>query len=53
VCAFIKKEFDRKYTPAWHCIYGSNFGSLVTHESRAFVFFSLGEDSFLLFKQGN
>jgi dynein light chain LC8-type len=52
VCEHIKKEFDKKYTPTWHCIYGASFGSLVTHEARCFLFFYLDEDAFLLFKQG-
>lgn len=28
VAAFIKKEFDKKYNPTWHCIVGRNFGKL-------------------------
>ncbi|RTG85168.1 uncharacterized protein DC041_0007743 [Schistosoma bovis] len=28
VAAYIKKEFDRKYTPNWHCIVGKHFGSI-------------------------
>jgi dynein light chain LC8-type len=31
VAANIKKEFDRKYLPNWHCIVGRSFGSYVTH----------------------
>ena len=27
VAAHIKKEFDKKYHPTWHCIVGRNFGS--------------------------
>ncbi|KAK9715227.1 hypothetical protein RND81_06G151100 [Saponaria officinalis] len=27
----LKKEFDKVYGPAWHCIVGSSFGSFVTH----------------------
>ncbi len=26
IAAQIKKEFDRKYSPTWHCIVGRNFG---------------------------
>jgi len=33
IAAFIKKEFDKKYNPTWHCIVGRNFGSYVTHET--------------------
>eukprot|EP00964_Phaeocystis_antarctica_P162647 scaffold137285_cov72-Phaeocystis_antarctica.AAC.2 len=25
IAAFIKKEFDKKYNPTWHCIVGRNF----------------------------
>ncbi|VDP43960.1 unnamed protein product [Schistosoma curassoni] len=33
IAAFIKKEFDKKYNPTWHCIVGRNFGSiLMTNE---------------------
>ncbi|GJT10874.1 dynein light chain 2, cytoplasmic [Tanacetum coccineum] len=28
----IKKEFDVKYGPTWHCIVGKNFGNKVAHE---------------------
>jgi dynein light chain LC8-type len=43
IAAYIKREFDKKYNPTWHCIVGRNFGSYVTHETK--VIFSL----FLLF----
>ena len=26
IAAHLKKEFDRKYNPTWHCIVGKNFG---------------------------
>ncbi|KER32418.1 hypothetical protein T265_01474 [Opisthorchis viverrini] len=26
IAAHLKKEFDRKYSPTWHCIVGKNFG---------------------------
>ena len=28
IAAYIKKEFDKKYNPTWHCIVGRNFGEL-------------------------
>ena len=31
IACYIKKEFDRKHNPTWHCIVGRNFGSYVTH----------------------
>nr|XP_043630636.1 dynein light chain, cytoplasmic-like [Erigeron canadensis] len=46
----IKKEFDKWYGPAWHCIAGKSFGSFVTHSPGGFVYFSADKYSFLLFK---
>lgn len=31
IAGTIKREFDRVYGPAWHCIVGKAFGSFVTH----------------------
>ncbi|CAB1316978.1 unnamed protein product [Coregonus sp. 'balchen'] len=33
IAAYIKKEFDKKYNPTWHCIVGRNFGSYVISEA--------------------
>ena len=52
VAAYIKKEFDKKYNPTWHCIVGRNFGSYVTHETKNFIYFYLGQVAVLLFKSG-
>ncbi|KAF4027038.1 hypothetical protein G4228_019427 [Cervus hanglu yarkandensis] len=49
--AHIKKEFD-KYNPTWHCIVRRNFGSYVTHETKHFIYFYLGQVAILLFKSG-
>lgn len=46
----LKKEFDKVYGPAWHCIVGTSFGSYVTHSLGGFVYFSLEKISVLLFK---
>lgn len=46
----LKKEFDKIYGPAWHCIVGTSFGSYVTHSLGGFVYFSLEKVSVLLFK---
>ncbi|CAH8480826.1 unnamed protein product [Schistosoma intercalatum] len=43
IAAFIKKEFDRKYNPTWHCIVGRNFGSIfssptyLSHQNKRFA----------------
>ena len=52
IAAFIKKEFDKKYNATWHCIVGRNFGSYVTHETKHFIYFYLGQVAILLFKSG-
>ncbi|KAK2953481.1 putative Dynein light chain LC6, flagellar outer arm [Blattamonas nauphoetae] len=52
IAAYIKKEFDRKYRPTWHCVVGRNFGSYVTHETKNFIYFYLGQIAVLLFKSG-
>ncbi|VDP69984.1 unnamed protein product [Echinostoma caproni] len=52
IAAHLKKEFDRRYNPTWHCIVGKNFGSYVTHETQNFIYFYLQDRAFLLFKSG-
>ncbi|XP_048440416.1 dynein light chain 2, cytoplasmic-like [Pyrus x bretschneideri] len=52
VAEYIKKEFDKKHGPTWHCIVGRNFGSYVTHETNHFVYFYLDQKAVLLFKSG-
>ncbi|XP_068921763.1 dynein light chain 1, cytoplasmic-like [Petaurus breviceps papuanus] len=52
IAAHIKKEFDKKYNPTWHCIVGRNFGSYVMHETKYFIYFYLGHVTILLFKSG-
>ncbi|VDL49917.1 unnamed protein product [Hymenolepis diminuta] len=52
IAAHIKKEFDRHYNPTWHCIVGRNFGSYVTHETKHFIYFYMGQVAVLLFKSG-
>lgn len=46
----IKKEFDKAYGPAWHCIVGPSFGSFVTHSTGCFLYFSMENLYILLFK---
>lgn len=52
IAAYIKKEFDKRYAPTWHCIAGRNFGSYVTHETKHFIYFYIGQVAILLFKSG-
>ena len=52
IAGYIKKEFDRRYNPTWHCVVGRNFGSYVTHETKHFIYFYVGQVAVLLFKSG-
>ncbi|ETO30827.1 hypothetical protein RFI_06293 [Reticulomyxa filosa] len=50
VASHIKKEFDKKHGPTWHCVVGRNFGSYVTHETKHFIYFYIDQVAILLFK---
>ncbi|KAA0195055.1 Dynein light chain flagellar outer arm [Fasciolopsis buskii] len=52
VAAYVKKHFDAKFSPTWHCIVGRNFGSYVTHETKHFIYLYIGQVAVLLFKSG-
>jgi dynein light chain LC8-type len=52
MASFMKKEFDRRFSPTWHCFVGRNFGSYVTHETNHFAYFYVGQTGFLIFKSG-
>ncbi|CAI2725442.1 unnamed protein product [Schistosoma spindalis] len=43
IAAFIKKEFDKKYNPTWHCIVGRNFGRCVSGWVISFSFLVASE----------
>jgi dynein light chain LC8-type len=48
----VKKEFDERWSPSWHCIIGKNFGSYVTHETKRFIYFYFGDKAVMLYKAG-
>ena len=52
MASYIKKEFDKQFTPTWHCFVGRNFGSFVTHETEHYTYFYIGQMGFLIFKSG-
>ncbi|XP_055988092.1 dynein light chain 1, cytoplasmic-like [Sorex fumeus] len=52
IAAHIKKEFDKKYNPRWHCIVGRNFSSYVTYKKNHYILFELGQMTIMLFKHG-
>ncbi|KAL2884688.1 dynein light chain [Ceratocystis lukuohia] len=39
IAQHIKKTFDDRKGPTWHCIVGRNFGSFVTHGHCAILLF--------------
>lgn len=46
----IKKEFDKKFGPNWHCIVGKNFYSSFSHELNTYIFLYVGQIAVLLYK---
>nr|CDS29601.1 dynein light chain [Hymenolepis microstoma] len=52
IAAYIKKEFDKRHGPTWHCVVGRHFASYVTHETKHFIYFYAGQVAILLFKSG-
>ncbi|KAM3128099.1 hypothetical protein pb186bvf_019800 [Paramecium bursaria] len=49
---YIKKFFDEKYGPNWHCVVGKHFNSYVSYESKHYIFFYEGQMAILLYKMG-
>lgn len=52
IASYVKKEFERRYTPTWQCIVGRNFGADVVHENKNLIYFYVGQVSILLWKTG-
>lgn len=52
IACYIKMEFDKKYGATWHCIVGRNFSAFVTHETKHFMYFYIGQNGILLFRSG-
>jgi dynein light chain LC8-type len=52
MAAQIKREFDKRYFPTWHCVVGRSFGADVVHENTNFIYFYVGQLSVLLWKTG-
>ena len=52
IAKYIKEQADLIYGCNWHCIVGKQFGSYVTHESKHYIYFYIGETSILLWKYG-
>ena len=52
IAKYIKTELDRLKGGTWHVIVGKNFGSYVTYDKNSFIYFSIGDLSFLVFQIG-
>ena len=50
ISEFIKKFFDQKYGPNWHCCVGKHFASFVTYQSKNYMFLYIGQLAILLYK---
>ena len=50
ISSYIKKVFEERFQPSWHCIVGRNFGAHVTFEARNYIYFYIGQMGVLLFK---
>ncbi|CAK4082354.1 unnamed protein product [Aphanomyces euteiches] len=46
----MKKFFDQKYGPTWHCIVGKAFGCSVAYDTQYLLFFRMDQLYMLLFK---
>ena len=42
ISEFIKKFFDTKYGPNWHCCVGKHFSSFVSYQAKHYIFFYIG-----------
>ncbi|XP_050340374.1 dynein light chain 2, cytoplasmic-like [Bactrocera neohumeralis] len=48
IAQFIKTELDAKYGHRWHCVVGHDFGSLVGHEGKDFLYMCLNSTLFIM-----
>lgn len=48
----IKKFFDNKYSPCWHCIVGKSFNAHVSYQTKHYIFFYVKQIAVLLYKMG-
>ncbi|KAJ1450422.1 Dnl2 protein-like protein [Pelagophyceae sp. CCMP2097] len=49
IASLIKQEFERTFGRTWHCFVGRNFACYVTHESKCFIYFYIGQIGVCLF----
>lgn len=49
----MKRLFEAKYFPIWHCIVGRKFSSYVTHEAKHYAYFYMGQMGVMIFKSAS
>ena len=42
ISEYIKKYFDQKYGPIWHCCVGKHYPSYLTYQSKNYMFLYIG-----------
>ena len=52
IAKHIKCDLDSNKGGVWHVIVGKNFGCYVTHDRNNFLYFSIADISFLVFRIG-
>ncbi|KAM3136553.1 hypothetical protein pb186bvf_011356 [Paramecium bursaria] len=52
IASYIKDDIKGKYHGTWHCLVGRNFGAAVTHETKNYIYFYIGQLAIMLFKTG-
>ena len=50
IADYIKIKFDEKFLDSWQCVVGKDYACSLTHESQNFIFFSIENTYFLIFK---
>jgi len=52
IAQIIKNELDKVKGGTWNVIVGKSFGSYVTHETKTISYFTIGANSFLIWRHG-
>eukprot|EP00850_Spirogloea_muscicola_P008607 SM000046S16388 [mRNA] locus=s46:368129:369157:+ [translate_table: standard] len=52
MASYIRSHLDACYGRGWQVVVGANFGCYITHAAATFIFFSIGQLAFLIFKVG-
>ena len=50
LASYLKRYFDEKYQPTWHCVVGQKFGSCVSFEDGYFIHFYIEKTAIVLFR---